>query len=242
MKNRTFGNITTFVKSIDNQCYYNDLYGCKIGPSGEAAYRNFLKLLKINKQRITSYSSIITPCYRKEDDKSILSGTHLSCFYLLILISEVDSFYFNSKINSLLHTENISHFSYKANHEYGPLYKVNEVSIPPAKGFPFHCEGYELLNYNNLEIANFVNVYDYKNKIVGKMAAFGMERLLMNDYGTSNIWNVPFFAEAECSPKNNLKLDKVRSNLISLNKISKDFSKSIIDKNQFCNLSTALAG
>lgn len=191
------------------------------GPSGEFAIRTLLYNSLCNKSK-EDVKALVVPCVRKEKNEKIVEGTHLSLFFMLIVIVTGHSSYYITKkilekiINSKLNLEEIA---IQLNINKPKVEKIKDFYIKhggfeTAKNFPFYGNGVQVCSLHNYEIAHFVKVmHTRKNNQdvkVGHMFGIGIERLLMHCSKETNIWNTYPFNSIVTNTSSYIDMDYAR--------------------------------
>ncbi len=88
-------------------------------------------------------------------------------------------------------------------------YRFIRKRIGTAKGFEYVNNAYEMFDARNVEIGNISRFVD--NNGFGISAfAFGFERLVMNQFNTTNIWDIPPFCYTARECCDNIRRDFLR--------------------------------
>ena len=109
---------------------------------------------------------------------------------------------------------------------YCQEYRFEKKQIEPAKNFKYTNYAYEMFDARGVEIGNISRFLD-NDGIGATTFAFGLERLVMHQFETSDIWSCPAFRIAADGEKNGIVLDELRRNIfIKANSIQYRMDKS----------------
>ena len=195
-------NLDDFLLALADKWYFNDFNTHDYGSSGEQGIANLLVMPSLFGKTKENY--MITPCYRSEKRELITRGTHLSYFYMAIVhLVHIDYDRVTKIINAWLciknrnWIENRLSSSIAIRNERLETYVIRPSEFTTANNFNYFGAGIEITNAQGLEIGGVYKVFSHNdqlaNKPYGLIGAFGLERLLMNIYNVTSIWDTPVF-------------------------------------------------
>ncbi|MGI5971300.1 MAG: hypothetical protein ACOX7P_06245 [Oscillospiraceae bacterium] len=185
-------------------------------PLGQAGDRYLAQAIELCVDNPNSIVNYVVPCMRTERPELLSSGSHLSLFYLYMFLfgSNVPEAMINRIYREITSVDQITPKEIAAQSAdlfYCQNYRFEKKRIEPAKGFKYTNYAYEMFDERGVEIGNISRFLD-EDGIGATTFAFGLERLVMHQFNTSNIWECPAFMAAAGGEKNGIKLDELRKN------------------------------
>ena len=171
----------------------------KEGVSADFALCRVLQQADGFRERMQAY---IIPCVRKETASRIEVGTHLTLFFLFVLVGG-PSFSTRPMDNLLC---NLGLLSRALPSEI--RIQLRSAHFRPARNFPFSGSGVEMVS-GNVELARLLKVFDLSGRHIANLLGIGIERLLMHSCTQRDVWQTPPFRPlAGMGPR--VVLDKMR--------------------------------
>lgn len=148
----------------------------------------------------TNIVSFTAPCIREEKIEDIRNGSHLSLFFLMMIIigTEVDMARRDeifSKITGVTSfgMERVLSQTCRAFSSDGFIFR--QKYVPPARGFDCTGYAYEMFDKDEIEICNLACFQHNQSKKQCYVMAFGIERMIMHIQGEINVWNTTPFTK-----------------------------------------------
>lgn len=203
-----------------------------IGQAGDRYLAQAIQLCIDNPNSIVNY---VVPCMRTERPELLRSGSHLSLFYLYMFLfgKNVPERMVNRIYKGITFVDQITPKEIAGQSVdlfYCQEYRFEKKQIEPAKNFKYTNYAYEMFDARGVEIGNISRFLD-SDGIGATTFAFGLERLVMHRFETSDIWSCPAFRIAADGEKNGIVLDELRRNIF----IKANSMQYRMDKSKLCS-------
>jgi hypothetical protein len=172
-----------------------------IPPVGPAADRYLWDAIRLCCFQPTSTVSFTAPCIRRECYENIQAGSHLSLFFLMMIVigAEVNSSrrddIFN-KITGVISIEFDTVLAQSCKEFMSDSYSFRQKYVPSANNFDCTGYAYEMFDEQEIEIGNLARFQLNNSEKHCYVMAFGIERMMMHIEGKTNVWNTCAFSDA----------------------------------------------
>lgn len=183
-----------------------------IGPAADRYLWNAISECCETRNHIVSFTA---PCIRRERRENIQRGSHLSLFFLMMIVLGEDVL--QSRINQIYAAitgvteisvgEILSHncADFRCNQ-----FIFRQKFVPTAKNFDCTGYAYEMFDKKEIEVCNIARFTLNHSVESCYVMAFGVERMIMHLEEQTDVWKTTPFLRSAGYQENRLQCDKNR--------------------------------
>ena len=159
--------------------------------------------------------SFTAPCVRRERRENIQRGSHLSLFFLMMIVlgEDVPRSRMNRIYTAVTGVTEISVdeiLSHKCTEFCCNQFIFRQKFVPSANNFDCKGYAYEMFDKKEIEVCNIARFKLNHSEKSCYVMAFGVERMIMHWEEQTDVWKTAPFLHSADSQENHLQCDKKR--------------------------------
>ncbi|MGI5971301.1 MAG: hypothetical protein ACOX7P_06250 [Oscillospiraceae bacterium] len=183
-----------------------------IGPAADRYLWNAISECCMFSDHIISFTA---PCIRRERKENIQLGSHLSLFFLMMIVmgNNVQQFRRDQIYSAITDVTGIGLNEILSNdckEFYCDNFTFRQKHVASAKNFDCTGYAYEMFDKKEIEICNIARFTMKNSEQSCYVMAFGIERMLMHLEKQTNVWNTTAFISSSHCQQSLFLCDKQR--------------------------------